>query len=138
MLTPSLGLLQVGISGGMQKNDVDVRNIMLVFGGGYQLFPEGVFAEGLPVLFAGGHVVEAGHIHQVGHMAACQDACIKDGIKAESLEEGDFPAFVEHADLIGKVFFRRAFVAAELIDPLVTGALQCGGNSMSGHIGKCL
>ena len=107
----------------MQENDIGVRDIMLVFGGSYQLFPEGVVAECLPVLFAGGHVVEGGHIHQVGHMTAGDHAGIEDGIKAQALEEGDFPAFIEHADLIGIVFFCRSFVAAELIDPLVTGAL---------------
>ncbi len=118
------GRLQVGIGCGVKEGDVDVRNVVLVLRGGHELFPGGIGAEVLPVLFAG------------GHMGAGDDAGVEDGIETESLEEWDLAAFVEHLNFIGKVFLCRAFITAELVDPVGAWSLQSGGDGMVGHIGE--
>ena len=100
----------------MKKDDVDVRDVVLVLRGGHELFPDWIGAEVLPVLFARRHIVEACHVHKVGHMATGEDACVEDRIEAESLEEWDLTALVKHLYFIGEIFFRWSFVAAELVN----------------------
>jgi len=102
------------------------------------LFPDGVGAEIFPVLLAGRHVIEAGHVHEVGHVGAGEDGGIENRIEAESLEERDLAAFVKHLHFVGEVFFCRSFVAAEFIDAFRAWPLQGGGDGMVWHVGEGL
>lgn len=91
-------------------------DVVLVFRGCQQLFPGGVVAECFPVLFAGLDVIEAGHVHQVGHVGAGKDGGVEDGVEAKSLKDAYFVAFVEHPDLAVEQFFGGSFVAAQFVD----------------------
>ena len=122
----------------MEKNDVDVGDVVLVFRRGDQLFPERIAGETLPVGFAGSHVVEAGHVHEVRHMGAVENGGVEDCVEAEAPEEWDLSALVEHPDLVGKIFFGGSFVASQFVDALVAGALEGVGDGMEGHVGEGL
>lgn len=122
----------------MKENDVDMGDVVLVLGFGDQLFPEGVGGEILPVLVACGHIIEAGHVHEVRHVCTGEDAGVKDGIEVQFFEKRYLSACVKHLYFAGVVLFGGAFVAAELIDPLLFWSLQGRGYCVPGHIGKSL
>ncbi len=80
-------------------------------------FQKGSAPKSLPVLFAGRHIVEAcRRTRGWAYGLPARDACIEDGIEAESLEERDLTALVKHLYFIDEIFFRRSFVAAEFVN----------------------
>ena len=92
-------------------------NIVLVLRQTGELLPGTIAAKRFPVRIPVLPVFKTRHVHQVRHFAACNYLTVKDGVEIESLKKGDLIAFVEHLNLVLKLFLSSTFVTTEFIYP---------------------